>query len=841
MAKGRGPERTPQLVDHISESDDESIDDDEAFNSEDERQYGAMFKSSKSKQQDSDADSDSDDDSEQSYDEDSDGIASDDDDEEGDGGQYMLDLLNNLDKKDDIQEQKQDARKKLAHSAMMQESEFSTAIKGGELTMDQLMNGISDTKGFGSVQKTMKHMTPSLYDEQSSKKLKTTQVPVAKVVSERAQRKVAYEENAEEVAQWTTVAKANREAETLDFRPKDRIKISKDELVGKFEATTDFEKEMAAALEEAGAADEKDLMEDDDAFEDSDDDLGRNELTEEEYRKRKGELAKMRALMFYEEQKRHHMNKIKSKKYRKIRKKQRSRLQDAENEEAAAQDEEYAKELEEKAEMERMKERMSLKHRNTSKWAKRVLRRGKNVDIDTRRALSEQVRIGDELKKKMQGNQSDSEDEQDHLLEQARLLLADTEKDDNGGKKKGIFEMEFMKKGLQAQRERAKQEARELLMELEANEGMSNEFDNDDDAEDGSDNEKQNKKKQAASAEEMEKVLPKGKLIAKSLEFGNSNAVAVSGAIDLDGGETEISSKKSQSESRKEIDVTLEDVDVEAVQKIKNAPKSSTPQTPSAKAKSKKTESESNPWMKNADSSDDEAEKEATKNSKRKKSAPAISRQGIINVSDAVNILTGNNQGDNSSLPIAEDGGEMQNKEQSKIASLTQEQLVKQAFATASDKDIENEFAKEKEAMKDRDDHTKKLQKDDKKVSGWGSWAGEGAPAPRPPKKLPKKLQAPEKKIQKRRRLDDGKKNVIISAKRMKKTAQFQVENIPFPYTSREQYDRAMAGSLGSEWNVSGATKAMTRPDVVTRVGKIIRPVSKKAKVKRAPLARTKF
>ena len=104
MTKGRGPERTPQLVDHISESDDESIDDDEAFNSEDERQYGAMFKSSKSKQQDSD--SDSDDDSEQSYDEDSDGIASDDDDEEGDGGQYMLDLLNNLDKKDDIQEQK---------------------------------------------------------------------------------------------------------------------------------------------------------------------------------------------------------------------------------------------------------------------------------------------------------------------------------------------------------------------------------------------------------------------------------------------------------------------------------------------------------------------------------------------------------------------------------------------------------------------------------------------------------------------------------------------------------------------------------------------------------------
>lgn len=52
----------------------------------------------------------------------------------------------------------------------------------------------------------------------------------------------------------------------------------------------------------------------------------------QEYKKRHGELAKMRALMFYEEQKRHRINKIKSKKYRKIQKRKREREKDAEEE-----------------------------------------------------------------------------------------------------------------------------------------------------------------------------------------------------------------------------------------------------------------------------------------------------------------------------------------------------------------------------------------------------------------------------------------------------------------------------------------------------------------------------
>ncbi len=52
---------------------------------------------------------------------------------------------------------------------------------------------------------------------------------------------------------------SSRRAETLDFRPKGRIWTIRDELVGKFKAETDFEREVACVLE--GVGEERDLLE----------------------------------------------------------------------------------------------------------------------------------------------------------------------------------------------------------------------------------------------------------------------------------------------------------------------------------------------------------------------------------------------------------------------------------------------------------------------------------------------------------------------------------------------------------------------------------------------------
>ena len=786
MAKSKNrSEKTPQLVDHVDESSDEEIDEDLAFDSDDERQYGSFFvhksslltKKSTSKrkwnQDDSDEDNDEDsgdddddDDSDIHDDENSDqtddddddsndGIAS--DDEDGDGGQFMLDLLNNLDQKQkDTKTEEHEIRSTLKHTSMIPESQFSSTVfsnsksnnnhnpttssSSGGLTLDQLMNGITDTKGYTSVKHAMKDMTTDI--NITSTKLSTTKTPVAKVISERAERKVYYEEQSQNISEWTTVVKQNREAETLDFRPSstnnNRIRaMNKAELVQKFEPTTEFEKEIAAALEEEGAlaVNEEDIMKreehamfgngttttnDDDAFDDiDDDDLGMNKLSPQEYKKRLGELSKMRALMFYEEQKRHHIHKIKSKKYRKIRKKRKLRNKEEEEKDQAMHDKDFARELEEKAEMERMKERMSLKHRNTSKWAKRVLRRGGNIDVETRKALSEQIRMGDELKKKIEGqyygNSDDDDDDEFDLLAQAKKILKETEDDDkkkNESEEKGIFKLAFMKKGIEAQRERAKQEARELLRELEANEESGGGLDGSDvDNDESNDEEETNKgkkKPKIASAKEMESVLSKGKLVATSLTFGNSDSIQVSGDIDLNSSNKPKTATQKDSDSTKMIALTtheIENVDETSTTTQSKLDVSVSKTNIKSKSNVVEEEEESNPWLASVGKGDTDKNDSGMDSNKhrKKKSLPSVSRDGIVNVADAVNIISGGDD-DNEKEALEsktttsenEDSEKANNNSEAKIATLSQDELVKKAFATPSENEIEEEFEQEK-------------------------------------------------------------------------------------------------------------------------------------------------
>jgi U3 small nucleolar RNA-associated protein 14 len=119
-------------------------------------------------------------------------------------------------------------------------------------------------------------------------------------------------------------------------------------------------------------------------------------------------------------------------------------------------------------------------------------------------------------------------------------------------------------------------------------------------------------------------------------------------------------------------------------------------------------------------------------------------------------------------------------------------------------------------------------------VDGWGSWAGKGALPALPPRRLPKKLQPPEKKLPPMKRTDDRRPHVIVSQKRMKRLADaHMISEVPYPYSSREEYERSMAGGVGREWNVTSSFKDMTRPEIMTRAGKIIQPISIKVKQKR--------
>lgn len=817
---------------HIDESDDSSIDEDEAFNSEDEDLYGNFFVNKKKNGDDSDGEGSDYSDSEKDWAGSTDGES----DEENDGGAYMLNLLDNLDKQVPDVDKKED--KNSSGFLSTTSSSLSTG-KEPKLTLDSLMGGIADTAGFASVQKSLRTLSGGA-DKDGKRKLETAQVPVSRVVSERASRKVNYQATSEDVTGWREAVYEQRNAETLDFRTNKGgtscNRVTRDTLVEKFEATTDFEKEIQQALTQAGMQDERALKKrerarlikegqlNEDDWSDSEepaDDLGANRITIEEYKKRHGELAKVRALMFAEEQKNHRINKIKSKKYRKIRKRQQERAKDAENEAALMEDPSLEMQRIEQEEMNRMKERMSLQHRNTSKWARRILRRGAKMDVEERKALSLQIAKGEELRRKVMGEgydgngSSESETEED-LIEKARNILKDDEDVDVDAQetnKKGLFQLEFMKRGLQKQRARAKEEARQLLEELEANAAENYSSVSEDD-EGGSEIAAPPRKTKVASAAEVEMVLPDGKLVASKLQFGNADRFTVSCNAD-DKSEitfgTTTEKRQTQDEDGHETSGT----------KKKR-------QRTNDKGTSEKL-NEENPWI--------------AANPSRSKKARAKAAAAVVNVHDAASMLVGEKSAETASTHNAppapststvDEKSVQEDKTKKRVAEQSQEELVRQMFSAPVDLEAEEEFEKEKARMKDRDDPTRK-QKEDTFVSGWGSWAGAGAPPPnKKPRKLPPKLQPPARKPQGApKRRDDGKKHVIINEKRLKKTAKFQLSEIPYPYRSRAEYERAISGNIGQEWNTINGTKEMTRPAVLVRAGKIIQPIMKKSKQQR--------
>ncbi len=818
--------RTPKIVEDVNESEDEEIPEDEAFNSEDERLFGHFFAGDDSEEIGSSKNgtlqrSSSDD--EVTSEEDTD---DDDDDDDDDGGQYMLDLLNNLDRSNDDKDKKSELS--LAQMVKIPESEYSNSISQKGLTLDNLMEGIHDTKGFRDLQKTL------------SSKPATTPAPLDKNTSSRVERKIAYKARSKDISRWVDIIQQNRQAESLDFKPKERLDMNRDVLVEKFEAKTSFEKEIEEALEEAGQQDEEAVLRvEEEALQD---DLGANRLTMEEYKKRRGQLAQIRALMFYHERKRHHMKKIKSKKYRKIRKKQRDRLKESALESAMEHDEDLAKELKEKEEVARIQERMTLAHKNTSKWAKRILKRGKNVDVDTRRALSAQIKRGDDLRRKIMGSEdedSDDNSDDENLVESARKVLQETEDDsDPTHGKTGLFKLSFMRKGVEKQREQAREEARKLLGELEGNE--IDDYDDMDETE-ASDSSVAGKNDDMLSAKDMSKVLEQGELVASSLEFGNSNAIATSNGIEIDlqtsptpavdnNGDTnvkpsvDISSGRSEWSALLELgkansDITEKSVPLNQRKEMRKSKSTSRSSAVTVKRSVAGDTDEANPWMK----------KTSTKSTSMATGTKA-GRKTVIDVKGATEILDAKKESEESTTIETKP----KEGEGNKITSLTQEELVRRAFVGQNESQIEEEFKKEKEAVVLENDPSRKADKRNSvsdEVVGWGSWTGQGAPPPKP-RKLPKKLQAPrKKKEEKRKRSDDYKPDVIINQKRLKKTSNnFMLADVPHPYASRAEYEQAMLGGVGKEWNVSSSFKSMTRPEILTRSGKIIQPISKKAK-----------
>lgn len=739
---------------------------------------------------------------------------------------------------------------------------------GGALTLGNLLGTVEkeEEKSAVNLAKVKKQMRELETDGSAA-----LHAAVAPVLEERAARKTAYAEKKEEMDVFLPVVRRNRQKETLDLRqqgPK-LDTLTSAALTSKFSAQTDLEKSVADLLRAGDLSDRA-------VAKDEREELERKQVSVLEVQQRQKELAKLRALMFYEEQKQKRIKKIKSKLYHKIRNSQDKKAAEKQRKQLRELDPELAQKLDDEMAEKRAEERLTLKHTNTSKWVKHQLKRGVLADNDTRTAIAEQLRRGDELRRKMNAVDSDEDgdDEEDgdedmeedavtrlqkRLTKQANALITEIDDDAaNAGKVKGLHGMKFMQRAVEKQREKARSEAEKLLRELRGDgEGLLSDGENyiNSDDEDGvrekSKKQKHIEKKKSVEAtaddrEAVSKALPKGALQVGSVSMDTGLSARASGAIAVDLGD-------GVATASTEVAVGATDaptLELGANGKSKNGKSKKEQSVPAPAASTEPTadaeeQGGENPWLSST------ATKEKKRTGKKAKQL-AKKQQSGADVASAIDALaksvemnvdatatTGKKrkletEAAADATPVSDDSKSTQKKSKTSKddtnnkAAPTQDELVRRAFAFA-DED-EDDIAREKEALADADTQVKKGAEIAKLVgmSGWGSWAGDGVKTSwrqTQREKQAAKLAADTKKAVLANRKDAKMSKVLINEKKDKRAAKFTVAEIPYPFKSREEYELAMRNPLGSDWNTPSATNKLTAPKIMKRSGTIIQPL----------------
>jgi U3 small nucleolar RNA-associated protein 14 len=177
-------------------------------------------------------------------------------------------------------------------------------------------------------------------------------------------------------------------------------------------------------------------------------------ISPEDLAARRAQLRATRELMFRADVKAKRVSKIKSKAFRRMKKREREKLGDL-KEEGDEMDEEEERV---KAETLRAKERATLRHRTTGKWAQAMRKKGE-MGEDEMEAVQSLADRSDVLRRKIAGEDESSDDDDesgDKQERDARELeeLGRMSGDEELGKRTGIMGMKFMRDAIaRAERE----------------------------------------------------------------------------------------------------------------------------------------------------------------------------------------------------------------------------------------------------------------------------------------------------------------------------------------------------------------------------------------------------
>ncbi|RMY06121.1 hypothetical protein D0868_06033 [Hortaea werneckii] len=708
---------------------------------------------------------------------------------------------------------------------------------GGALSVDDLLADLDPS--------AQKQYAAALKTKKKSQAPKTLSAPLPKRQQDKINREVASQKAKEQLDRWRDTVINNRRAEFLSF-PLQDPNATKPQGQEKFDTQgapqNDLEANIQRIMEESGMASKPGQQggEDDEGLGEGEEgimkaeELGTNKLPVEEVMRRRQELRRARELLFREEIKAKRINKIKSKAYRRVHRKERER--NAEKERALldpeglglAQDEDER----EKMDRRRAEERMSTKHRD-SKWAKQLKATNRTVwDEGARDSVHDQARRQEELRRRIAGQDdnsdegsdvsSDDDDEDDGSAagDDAQTLRQLKKLNDDGqaaGKQKGIGNMKFMRDAEARQRAQNDDDVDRLRKELALEDG--------DGASESEKGEEEGLGRAIFGPKAKEGKAPQPKAKKPELEEGDLSGdedETVTHSEEARPATTEVGKKQTQ-QSKGNVKKSRDSA---------SGPLAKAAAVPDRRDKRAQAQSQEKPATTSSWLDDDEGPKKSRKDRRREREAAGT---GVIITNDEkpdVASQKPKTQGDRNVLKSPGNGqASEENDEDSDNENplLTKEQqksdFHRRAFAGD---DVQAAFNAEKEEDV--------ASEDEKEISthlpGWGSWTGTG---------LSRSIQKANKKqqhnplfkhklpggVRPEQRKDARLPNVIISEKKDRKGGKYQAPMLPHGFEQKEQYERSLRVPVGPEWTTKETFQRATRPRVVVKPGAVIQPMEK--------------
>ncbi|KAI4301423.1 hypothetical protein L6164_034703 [Bauhinia variegata] len=696
----------------------------------------------------------------------------------------------------------EERKKKRGHAVIQElypESEYNPSrdiVDGdGRISIEDLLNPLREKSGYSELRRRL---------QQIEKKYGTIHAPLPKADQARLERKAASEWSNKDITKWEPIIKRNRETPSVNFDQKVDLEFTTvGAIASEFEPRTEFERKIAALIHddklmEAHKKDGSRLLE-------------LNEVSVEDEKDRQNRIAKMRSLLFRHEMKAKHVKKIKSKTYHRLLKKDKLKAASLQME----MDPEAAKEFAMKQERRRAEERMTLRHTNQNRWARRILERGLNTQDDgTRAAIAEQLQRHAALTRKinsMKDSSSSSDDTSDEddadgsdddraLLEKAKIKTLEVLEEEDAVPKSGLLSLPFMRRGLEKRKEAAAEEAKLALEEYDST---------------------LKKLENAGGSEDPEVATISGRRVfgtAKAQILDASNKVksdkfygSTDSEDDLEAREHGDMVSNRSNDPQKDVNsdsvVILEDTDTHQESIFKNF--NDIIRDAGAKTTYEVAIFASNTWKKAKNKNEED-----TKVNK----SPKLIEPAKQDIKDIEMGFGEDNDTDSEGHMV---DGVLSSGPKLSYELPSQDELVRQAFAGD---DVEDEFEKNKQEIlnEENPEPEKPLL-----LPGWGQWTHiqqkKGAPS-----WMLKEHESAERKREEalKKRKDAHLRHVIISEKLDKKAEKLHAKALPYPFTSKEVFEQSIRVPIGPESNPATAIGALNRPEVVKRPGVIINPIA---------------